>query len=169
MNDHPDKQQELQKMLALKRHEIPPPRFFRSFSERVLDRLNTPEPPPPRTLRHRLGLGADPKPVMVCLSGVAVCALLVVGLLASLRMEPARPAPPPPDDQTYLILAPSPTAQPGVVDGVVPINFTGPQPSLAGPVMDSSSPMTVRSSNLAQHAFGTKEAPPPPAPQPPPK
>src|SRR5881628_3722371 len=96
--DHNRLQEELQKMLALKRHEAPPPRFFRTFSERVIDHLNKPEPPAPPTLRHRLGLDIDSRPVLVCASGVVVCGLLVVGLIASLRVGPPKPPPRPPDD-----------------------------------------------------------------------
>ena len=91
MNPDLDKQDELQKMLALKRHETPSPRFFKGFSGHVIDRLHAPEPPVDQAWWQRLGL--DTKPVLVSITGVAVCGLLVVGLVASLRVDPPKPAP----------------------------------------------------------------------------
>ena len=108
MNPDLDKQDELQKMLALKRHEAPSPRFFKGFSGQVIDRLHSPEPPIDQAWWQRLGL--DRKPVLVSITGVVVCGLLVVGLVASLRVEPPKPATPSPDDQTHLVVAPPPNA-----------------------------------------------------------
>src|SRR2546426_449952 len=113
MSEDPDKQQEeLQRMLAMKRREAPPPRFFNGFSDRVLDRLNAPEPPEPETLWHRLGLSGDGRPVLVCASGVLVCGLLVFGLIASLRVGPTQSAPQPPEDLSHFILTPISPAPP---------------------------------------------------------
>src|SRR5262245_13649359 len=73
MNPDPDKpQDDLQKMLALKRHETPPPRFFTGFSDKVIDGLREPDTGP-RTIWQRLGLDIDSRPVLVCASGVVVC------------------------------------------------------------------------------------------------
>ncbi|HYV32378.1 MAG TPA: hypothetical protein VEO53_14905, partial [Candidatus Binatia bacterium] len=91
MNPDPDKQDELQKMLALKRHETPPARFFKGFPQRVRHRLHSPVASAPSTGWRRLGLDVDAKPVLVCASAVVVCGLLLVGLIASLRVEPAKP------------------------------------------------------------------------------
>lgn len=108
MNTEPEKQDELQRVLALKRHEAPPPRFFKSFSGQVLDRLHTPEPPQPRTIWQRLGLGldGDNKTVQVCGVGLLVCGLLGIGLVASRNVEPAKPVSNVADDPT--IAAPPP-------------------------------------------------------------
>jgi len=84
-------QDELQRVLALKRHEQPPRKFFKGFAEKVMDRLQNPEPPPEPTLMQRLGLDLDTKPVLICLSGLAVCGLLAYGLISSRNMK----APPP--------------------------------------------------------------------------
>jgi len=84
-------QDELQRVLALKRHEQPPRQFFKRFSEKVMDRLQNPEPPPEPTLMQRLGLDFDTKPVLICLSGLAICGLLAFGLILSRSMK----APPP--------------------------------------------------------------------------
>jgi hypothetical protein len=84
-------QEELQRVLALKRHEKPPRQFFNKFAEEVMDRLQNPEPPPEPTLMQRLGLDFDTKPVLICLSGLAICGLLAFGLILSRNMK----APPP--------------------------------------------------------------------------
>jgi hypothetical protein len=140
MNADHDKEQELQRMLALKRHETPPPRYFRSFSERVIDRLNTPEPSGPLTLWQRLGLDIDGRPVLVCASGVVVCSLLVVGLVVSLRVTPPKPAPPEPGDQTHRVVAPPPSSTGAPEEQSVPSVVVAP------PFYPVDAPVTVPAS-----------------------
>jgi len=86
-------QDELQRMLALKRHEQPPRNFFPGFSQKVMDRLQNPEPPPEPTLLQRLGLDFDTKPVLICLSGLAVCGSLAFALISarSVKAPPQGP------------------------------------------------------------------------------
>jgi|SRR6266545_4219575 len=93
MKPEDTRQDELQRVLALKRHEQPPRQFFKRFSEKVMDRLQNPEPPPEPTLMQRLGLDLDTKPVLICLSALAICGLLAFGLILSRSMK----APPPPN------------------------------------------------------------------------
>jgi hypothetical protein len=115
MNVDPDKNdEELQKMLALKRLETPPPRFFRGFSDKVIDGLNSPQPTGPRTVWQRLGLDFDSRPVLVCASGVVVCGLLGTGVILAVYLGPARPAPLPAEQ--HLVLTPAPTTQPAAAD-----------------------------------------------------
>jgi hypothetical protein len=152
MSTEHDKQDELQKMLALKRHETPSPRFFKGFSHEVIDRLHAPEPPVDQPWWQRLGL--DSKPVLVCASGIGVCGLLVVGLVASLRVEPPKPAPRAPDDRTHLMVAPSPNA------GAAPAFQSNP---ITGPVAEETprigEPVTV----TPPSPFGTIKLQPGPA------
>lgn len=79
---------ELQKLLAVKRHEQPPPRFFRDFAEHVLSRLHTAEPPEPKTWWQRMGLDFDMKPALVCVWGIASCAALLYGIIVTLFPGP---------------------------------------------------------------------------------
>jgi hypothetical protein len=144
--DHDEKEQELQRMLALKRHETPPPRYFRSFSERVSDRLNTPEPDGPLTFWQRLGLDIDGRPVLVCASGVAVCSLLVVGLVVSLRVTPPKPAPPTPGDQTHRLVAPPPSSTDAPQEQPVPTVVAAP------PLYPVDDPVTIPASFAPQSA-----------------
>lgn len=99
--------EELQRILAMKQREIPSPKFFQGLSGRIADRLHHPGPPPPPTLLQRLGLDFDMKPVLICASGIVVCALLVYGILSSRNVE----APPP--------------TQEAAVEGNVPVNRLG--------------------------------------------
>jgi hypothetical protein len=82
---------ELQKALALKRHEQPPPRFFKSFSNEVIDRIHAPESEARGGWLERLGWGEDSRPYWLCGLGLAACAVLVLSLVAALRVE-KRPA-----------------------------------------------------------------------------
>ena len=117
MNADPDKQQdELQRMLALKRLETPPPRFFSKFSEKVIDGLNSPSSLTPPTLWQRLGLDFDSRPVLVCASGVVVCGLLGAAVILSLQVPPPKPAARAPDDSTHRVVAPPPTSRPSPED-----------------------------------------------------
>jgi hypothetical protein len=88
MKPEDQNEDELQRILSLKKREQPPPRFFHRLSEKIIDRLHTPEPPSPPTWRQRMGLDFDTKPVLICVSGVAVCTLLVCGLISSTRVKP---------------------------------------------------------------------------------
>jgi hypothetical protein len=133
MNPEPDKQEELQKVLALKRHEAPSPRFFKGFSGQVLDRLHAPEPPTDQAWWQRLGL--DSKPVLVSITGVVVCGLLVVGLIASLRVDPPKPVMPAPDDQTHLVVAPPPNTSPAPVPAGNPAAGVAEAPRILDPVV----------------------------------
>ena len=83
---------EVQRILALKRHEQPPPAFFRGFSEQIIDRIQAAGPAPRPTLRQRLSMEFYGVPIYICGAGLVVCGLLVLGLIGSLRVGPAQRA-----------------------------------------------------------------------------
>jgi hypothetical protein len=112
MSREQDQLDELQKMLALKRHEQPPTRFFHKLSDNVLQRLQTPEPPCEPTWRQRLGLDFDSKPVLVCATGVGVCGLLLLGLIASQHVAPPDEDSLSSSSATQLSLVPPPRSYP---------------------------------------------------------
>ena len=159
MKDDPDKMDELQKMLALKRHETPPPRFFKGFSDQVLNRLHSPEPAGDQTWRQRLGLDIDSKPVLVCVSGVVVCGLLVVGLIVSLRVNPPKVAPRSPSDTTLFVVAPPVPAQQPTVTEPGDRPGTGELPKVGQPVV-TSAPSPFQQPRL-QPAAARAGTPPP--------
>ena len=92
MKPEDQSEEELQRILAMKQREIPSPKFFQGLSGRITDRLHHPGPPPPLTLMQKLGLDFDTKPVLICASGVVVCALLVYGIVSSRHVEAPAPA-----------------------------------------------------------------------------
>lgn len=91
MNPDDPNQDRLQEALATLRHQPPP----RDLTARVRQRLEHPEPPPPPTLLQRLGFEIEGRPVLVGLSGAAICLLLVAAVLAARNVQPP-PAPPAP-------------------------------------------------------------------------
>jgi hypothetical protein len=108
----PENDTEMQRMLALKRHEQPPVGFFHGFSEKVIDRIHTAGPAPKLTWRQRLSAEFYGVPLYVCLVGVMVFALLVAGLIAALRLPPPAPA----DDSVHSLVPPPPQKAPGGTD-----------------------------------------------------
>jgi hypothetical protein len=132
MNTERDKQSELQKMLAAKKHEAPPPRFSNGFSETVIDRLQHPEAPGEQTLAQRFMQAMESKPVLVCLSGVVVFACLAVGLVASLRVSPPKADQSVASEESKFVVAPPPSArvetapQLGRLDGRRPQSIHSP-------------------------------------------
>ena len=78
---------DVQKALALKRHEQPSPRYFNAFSHEVIQRIHCPEAPRALTWAERWGLGEDARPFWLCGLGVLACAVLVGTLIASLRVD----------------------------------------------------------------------------------
>lgn len=74
---------QLRKLLALKRYEVPPPGFFNNFSSKVIARIEAGHATRPVTWLQKLGLDFNFKPALVCGLGVVVCGLLSAGVLAS--------------------------------------------------------------------------------------
>jgi hypothetical protein len=79
--------EQVRKLLALKKHEQPPPRYFQEFSGKVIARLHALEAQPV-TWRRRLGLDFNLKPALIGVFGVAACGLLLVGVISSLGVTP---------------------------------------------------------------------------------
>lgn len=98
MSAEQDGFEKLRRLLRLKRHEQPPPRYFNEFSGNVIaairaaeakkrpeyfwDRLYA-EAPWMRRLLHSL----DNRPAVAAGFGAAVCALLITGLVTSQTMD----------------------------------------------------------------------------------
>jgi hypothetical protein len=87
MNPDSENFDSLRKLMALKRHEIPPPGYFDGFSRNVMARIKCgdfgeeigeQEP----WLKRLLGM-FNIKPVFAGAFGTAVCAFLVSGILSS--------------------------------------------------------------------------------------
>lgn len=102
MSMMPDQEnfESLRRLLVLKRYEQPPPGYFDRFSRDVVERIRSGEDLLEASWFERLGWEApwlqrlwavfDTKPVLAGALGVAVCALLVSGIVYSEQVEPAQ-------------------------------------------------------------------------------
>src|SRR4051812_48433992 len=86
MNADQNDFEQLRKLLALKRYEIPPPRYFNEFSGRVIARLTEPRREP-MTWLQRLGFDFDLQPALMCGVGVLVCGLLSFGIIGAMQIS----------------------------------------------------------------------------------
>jgi hypothetical protein len=83
----------LKRLLALKRHEVPPPGYFDNFSREVIASIKTGRSGGPSDLVERssweatwfgrLWTALEARPVFAALCGMAFCGLLVSGLVLS--------------------------------------------------------------------------------------
>jgi hypothetical protein len=73
--------EELRRLLALKRYEVPPPGYFQDFSVQVIACIEAPERAPILPWWERLGVIL--RPAAVCGFGVVMCSLLVGALIAA--------------------------------------------------------------------------------------
>lgn len=97
MSAEQDNFEDLRRLLALKRHERPPPGYFQDFSGQVIARIHAGEAAASRSWTQRVlesapwlrslwdGFGA--KPIVAGAFGISVCSLLVVGLISSERVD----------------------------------------------------------------------------------
>lgn len=87
MNPDSENFDSLRRLLALKRHEQPPPGYFNRFSREVIARIKAGESGGEMSwqmpLWERLLGFFDVKPVFAGAFGMAVCALLISGVIAS--------------------------------------------------------------------------------------
>ena len=91
--DNPDDFEQLRRLLALKRHERPHPRYFNTFSQQVIARIKAGEAGadvallPPALVRapwfQRLWAAFETKPWFAGSVGFAACAMLMAGVVLS--------------------------------------------------------------------------------------
>ena len=84
MNDpHCEEFEQLRKLLALKRYEQPYPRYFNTFSQQVLARIQAGERGSERSSwLNRLWAALESKPVLAGSLGLAACVLLIGGFVS---------------------------------------------------------------------------------------
>ena len=97
MNENEPNFELLRRLLALKRHEMPPPRYFDSFSSQVIARIRAGEAETPAgPLEHLSGQipwllkwlqAFETKPVFAGAYAFALCLLLVAGVIFAERPE----------------------------------------------------------------------------------
>jgi hypothetical protein len=87
MNSPQEEFTNLRKLLVCKRYEQPPPGYFNSFSEKVVDRLEGDEFVEYSSWWQWLVEKFDAKPVLVCVYGFVVSGLLLAGFRLSQIFE----------------------------------------------------------------------------------
>jgi len=75
--------EQVRRVLALKRHEQPPPGYFQDFSSKVIARIHASQGVRRVTWRQRFGLDFQFSPALVGAVGVVVCGLLLLGVLTA--------------------------------------------------------------------------------------
>ena len=93
MNQDTENFDQLRRLLALKRHEQPPPGYFNGFSRQVIVRIKAGERGEGSTVHRAASLGGslvaadlgafEAKPILAGVFGVAVCGLLITGVIYS--------------------------------------------------------------------------------------
>jgi len=89
MDPAPENFEKLQKLLALKRHEQPPPGFFARFPSQVRARIEGPHREQPTSWWHRLAESLDARPMLAGAYGLAVGGILLLGVNLLVKPEPA--------------------------------------------------------------------------------
>lgn len=82
-----DSPRRLLQLLAIKRHEQPPPGYFHSFSDKVIARIEMEELTEYSSWWSWLINQFDAKPVVACLYGAVVSGLLLAGFKLSEEFE----------------------------------------------------------------------------------
>lgn len=80
MNEAPENFEALQKLLALKRHEVPPPGYFNNFSEKIIARIEAQEMAKQQSWWRQWLTGVDAKPVLAGAYAAAIGGLFACGL-----------------------------------------------------------------------------------------
>ena len=98
MNTNQDQFESLRRALALKRHEQPPPRFFNDFSSQVIGRIRAGDRGEAAGSEQwfwevpwlqRFWAALEAKPALSGGFAVAVCGMLVAGVVYSEKADPA--------------------------------------------------------------------------------
>jgi hypothetical protein len=87
MNSTPEDFSQLRRLLALKRHEQPPPGYFNELPRRIFARLEAVRSADSGSWFERLMQAFELKPVLAGSFGVAAFGLLLFGLVAFQQLE----------------------------------------------------------------------------------
>lgn len=87
MNSQPEDSDRLQKLLAVKRHEQPPPGYFVGLSSRIMERIEEDRQIQQLPWYRRLGLSFEWKPALVWVTGMAACGLVCAGVIAAMQVN----------------------------------------------------------------------------------
>lgn len=115
MSEDTENIEQLRRLLALKRHEQPPPGYFNKFSRQVILRIQAGERGEGTSIfdrftweaswLQRIWAALETNPILAGAFGVALCALLISGVVYSDKGEVASGTLAPSIDTAYLPLA----------------------------------------------------------------
>ena len=133
-HSNPDDFEQLRKLLALKRYEVPPPGYFNSLPRKVMTRVEMTELGIYSTWWEWVVARFDAKPVLACAYGFAVSGLLLLGFKLSQQFE-QEVATGPVQGGAWLAATPDPLTMPSTV---LPSNFGFPVGLTTAAVIDDS-------------------------------
>ena len=81
MNENDNNFEALRRLLALKRHEIPPPGYFEDFSSNVIARIRAGEAAQPMPWLLRFFMAFEAKPAYPVALASSLCVLLLIGIV----------------------------------------------------------------------------------------
>lgn len=88
MNENDNNFDALRRLLALKRHEVPPPGYFEDFSSRVIARIRAGEAAEPMPWILRFLQAFEAKPAYPVALASSLCVLLLIGIV-NVEQNPA--------------------------------------------------------------------------------
>ncbi len=122
MDSVPDNEfSQLEKLLRLKRHEVPPPRYFNDFSSKVLERIQSGEARASWWDRF----GFDLRPALAAATGVLACGLVIYGVAVAGNTDKKR------GESRLTQLPPAANA---VAGNTAEANSTNPVPTYGTPI-----------------------------------
>src|SRR2546427_6141669 len=145
MNPSPEEFDALRKLLALKRHEPPPPGYFNHFSDKIIARIEAQGLCTRNSWWHGLFPEWDAKPVLACAYGLVIMGLLAIGVGVSQSLDTEEAAAP---DLARPWFAQAPAS-----DAVLPVSVPVAQASLSGQTNPASSVNPVISSGAPSFLF----------------
>ena len=152
----PEEFDDLEKLLAFKRHEQPPPGFFEDFPERVMARLMALEATAqqPWWVRWQTGFGLQP--ALVGAFGVAVVAVYFLGLSLANYAEQGAPAASGSAAQHWVMASPLPVAPLPIDLAHQPLGQSGDmaEASSMNPVVSSRAPRGIFTPGIALYPSG---------------
>lgn len=91
MNDAPENFEQLQKLLAFKRHEQPPPGYFNRLPGQIIARLRAEDARQQKSFLEKLFAGTFFRPVVAYGFLGVFCALAATGVVLTLTSQPETP------------------------------------------------------------------------------
>jgi len=137
MNPPPEEFDHLRRLLALKRHELPPQGYFNHLSDKIIARIETEGLSAQISWWQRLFPDLDAKPVLACAYGLVIMGLLAIGVGVSQSLD-TEEATAPNLGQPWFAQAPA-------SDAVLPASVPVVQASLTGQTNPASSAIPVLS------------------------